>query len=107
VADPQLNDRWSFGSRFEWMRDDDGSRIAGIGALMDSNKGWFAPPGFAGNFYDLTFGLNYRPNGNFLLRPEIRWDWYDGTPNIADQLPYAGSSSKQQFTTAMDLVFTF
>ena len=30
--------------------------------------------GFAGDFYDITYGFNYKPNGNLTVRPEIRYD---------------------------------
>lgn len=102
-----LNKKWSVGTRFEWVRDEDGSRIAGIGNLLGTDKGWNGLPGFTGSFTDLSFGLNYRPHPNFVLRPEIRWDWYDGPTNPAGQLPFNNKTSRSQFTTAMDAVVTF
>ena len=32
----------------------------------------------AGNYYEATAGINYRPHANVVLRPEVRIDWYDG-----------------------------
>ncbi|MCR4411920.1 MAG: porin [Thermoguttaceae bacterium] len=103
----KLNDRWSLGARFEWMRDDDGSRIAGIGNLLGTDKGWLGLPGFAGDFFNMSLGLNWRPHPNVVFRPEVRWDWYDGTRNLAGQFPFDDGTSRDQFTTAMDLIVTF
>ena len=103
----KLNDRWSLGLRFEWARDEDGSRIAGIGNAIGSSKGWRGQPGFAGSWYDATVGLNYRPHPNVVVRPEVRWDWYHGSPNVAGQLPFDHYQATSQFTTAMDMIITF
>ncbi|MGQ9573824.1 MAG: outer membrane beta-barrel protein [Thermoguttaceae bacterium] len=102
-----LNPCWSAGLRFEWFRDDDGSRVAGVGNWIGSGKGWLGLPGFAGNFYDLSFGLNWRPNPNLVFRPEIRWDWYDGTRNVAGELPFDGGNQSDQLTFAVDVLLTY
>lgn len=60
-----------------------------------------------GPFSDLSLGLNYRPHPNFVLRPEVRWDWYGGGPNLAGQLPFGNMNQTSQFTYAMDMIFTF
>jgi hypothetical protein len=44
------------------------------------NPGYYAT-GFAGNFWELTCGLNYRPNRYWAVRPELRYDWF--APNDA------------------------
>jgi hypothetical protein len=103
----KLNDCWSLGLRYEWVRDEEGSRIAGIGGAIGSDKGWGGSPGFAGSFHDLSLGLNYRPHPNLVLRPEVRWDWYDGSRNVANQLPFDNYTASDQFTTAVDLIFTY
>jgi hypothetical protein len=103
----KLNPKWSAGLRYEWVRDQEGSRIAGIGGLLGTDKGWLGQPGFAGSFHDLSIGLNYRPNGNIVLRPELRWDWYNGPTNLAGQLPFNEFQSRNQMTAAMDLLVTF
>ena len=77
----KLNDKWSAGLRYEWVRDNDGSRVAGIGNVLLTDRGWNGLPGLAGAYNDLSLGLNWRPHPNFVLRPEVRWDWYDGRPN--------------------------
>jgi hypothetical protein len=60
-----------------------------------------------GPFQDVSLGLNYRPHPNVVLRPEVRWDWYDGLPNGAQQLPFDNYTRKDQFTFAIDLITTF
>jgi hypothetical protein len=102
-----FNPQWSVGARFEWMRDDDGARVYGAGKALGSSAASMLSPGFAGNFYDLTFGTNWRPHPNILVRHEIRWDWYNGTPNIDGLKPYDNGSDRSQLTTAMDLIVTF
>ena len=105
----KLNPKWSVGLRYEWVQDNGGSRIAGIGNVLGTDKGWLGAPGFAGAFSDLTVGLNYRPHPNFTLRPELRWDWYTGppNPNPATPLPFGDYNHASQFTVAMDLLTTF
>jgi hypothetical protein len=103
----QLNAKWSAGARYEWVNDADGSRIAGIGNALESDRGWGGQPGFTGSFNGVTLGLNYRPNPNFVLRPGVRWDSYNGPTNPAGQLPYGDFLRSSQSTFAMDLVTTF
>ncbi len=102
-----FNPCWSAGLRLEWLRDDDGSRVAGVGNWIGSGRGWLGAPGFAGNFYDLTLGLNWRPHANWTVRPEVRWDWYDGTRNLAGQFPFDAGNQRDQFTFAVDVLTTF
>lgn len=101
-----ISPKLSAAVRVEWLRDDDGVRIAGVGNAVPG-KGWSALPGFAGNFYELTLGLNWRPHPNCLLRPEVRWDWYDGSRNLQGQLPFDDGTSDHQFLCATDLIITF
>jgi hypothetical protein len=103
----KLNQKWSVGARYEWVRDEEGSRVIGIGTLMGTDKGWQGNPGFAGSFHDVTLGLNYRPHPNFNFRPCVRWDAYDGPKNPSGQYPYGDFARTSQFTFATDLVITF
>ncbi len=75
----QIIDHWKAGLRFEWMRDDDGTRISGAANRGNPNRG-----PFEGNFYSLAVGLNVSPHPNVLLRPEIRSDWFTGNPHPFD-----------------------
>ncbi len=102
----QLNDQWRAGMRVECFRDEDGVRVAGIGNLPDA-RGWDGKPGFAGTFTELTFGLNWIPKPNFRVRPELRWDWYSGTRNLDNELPFDGGRGTDQFTFATDFIWMF
>ena len=42
---------------------------------MLGNFGYWAGD-FAGNFWELTFGLNYYRSKNLVIRPELRYDWF-------------------------------
>ena len=64
-------------------------------------------PGFEGSFTSLTMGLNWKPKLNVLVRPEARWDWYDGSTNWGGQLPFDDYTSNDQFTLATDVVIMF
>jgi hypothetical protein len=69
-----LNQCWGIGGRGEWWKSDGQS------------------------FYEVTGGLNYRPFVNFVVRPELRYDWTPGGTA-------AGSSN--QTTLAIDAVLTY
>ncbi len=91
----------------EWVRDNDGSRIFGVGNILGTDRGWNGQPGMAGGYNDLSLGLNYRPHPNCVFRPEVRWDWYDGVPNAAGQLPFNDETKREQFLFAVDMILTF
>lgn len=100
----KINTKLTLGTRFEWFDDAQGSRVAGIGNL---NNGWTALPGFEGNFFEWTNGFNYQPCPNMNIRPELRYDWYSGTRNLADQLPFGDGKHHDQLTVAFDVVIVF
>jgi len=92
---------WAAGLRFEWFRDNDGERVQGLGVGIASDSG-----GFQGNFYELTGGLNWRPQRNILVRPELRWDWFNpDEPTVPH--PFGGATRNDQFLAALDLVLTY
>lgn len=99
-----INPCWSAAMRVEWLRDDDGARVAGPGNIPGVRA--FSGRGFAGDFYNVTLGLNWRPTPNWLVRPEIRWDWYDG-PAGPTGLPFDGGNRDDQFTAAIDATLLF
>ncbi|NLE39575.1 MAG: outer membrane beta-barrel protein, partial [Pirellulaceae bacterium] len=104
----QLNRKWSAGMRAEWFRDQDGTRVMGVGNLPDA-RGWMGALGYKGSFTELTVGLNYKPRSNILVRPELRWDWYagDANPNGPYPYPFDDGTKKSQFTAACDFVWMF
>ncbi len=89
-----INDCWKWGTRVEWFRDDDGVRVTGV---RPSNP--IAGQSFVGNFYEISTGLNWLPTNNLVVRPEVRWDWYDGTG-----LPFDDGTKDNQFVGAVDMI---
>ncbi|MCA9173496.1 MAG: outer membrane beta-barrel protein [Planctomycetales bacterium] len=92
-----LNNSWTFGTRMEWFRDDDGARVTG------NRPGNPYAGGSPGNFYEWALGLNYRSSNNLLVRPECRWDWYDGNGTR----PFDFNRRSGQFTAGLDLILQF
>lgn len=68
----RLNRNWKAGARFEWFNDEEGTRV-GLNRSRNPND-----PPFPGEFYSTSVGLNWTPTRSFMMRPEIRADWYDG-----------------------------
>jgi len=101
-----INPKWSAGMRAEWFRDNDGARVFGIGN-QPGILGWDGGPGFVGDFTELSLGVNWRPNPNWVLRPEVRWDWYNGSRDVRGNLPFDDGTRSDQFTFATDLILTF
>ena len=87
--------------RFEYFRDDDGVRVGGV---RPGNPLQF---GHAGNFWALAAGLNWTPHANFIIRPEVRYDWYDGI-NLTGNDPFDTDNppgDDEQLLAAMDVIF--
>ncbi len=89
----QLNDCWAAGMRIEWFRDNDGVRISQNGAAT-------------GSYYELTAGLNWRPQANVTVRPELRYDWFNGVAAAGNQ-PFNNGNSTDQFSGGFDVIFTY
>jgi len=87
-----INDCWTAGTRFEWFRDDDGVRVTGVRA---SNP--IAGASFVGDFFEVSSGLNWKPGNNLTVRPELRYDWFEGTG-----LPYDDATKDDMFTAGLD-----
>ena len=91
----KLNDQWSVGTRFEWLRDNGGY-------VIDK----------AGDYYQVTLGLNWNPWKNVSIRPEARYDWCRGgtTPfgpsNIFGGYPVQDTRS-DQVSGGCGMVITF
>ncbi len=98
----RLNCCWTLGARYEWFRDDDGTRVQGLG-----NANPIAGGQFAGNFFDVSLGLNYQRSPNLVVRPEVRYDWYDANAGSGGTRPFDDGNSNKQFTAAVDVIFSF
>ncbi|MDA1050530.1 MAG: porin [Planctomycetota bacterium] len=100
-----VNDCWKLGARVEWFRDDDGVRLTGapIRETATGGAGLLTPAAAAGNYYNITVGANWTPRTNLTVRPELRWDWSDGTTGQ----PYDSGTKDGQFTAAFDAIVVF
>lgn len=87
-----LTEQLRAGLRFEWMRDEAGTRVGGNPVRDNPNLG-----PFAGSFYSVSVGLNYRPYPNVLIRPEVRADWFDG-----QRQPFNDGLNKNQVLAAIN-----
>jgi hypothetical protein len=102
-----INDKWSAGMRGEWFRDNNGILVSNLEPFSANTLGnGGTPVSFPGNFYEITAGLNWKPNANLLVRPEIRWDWSDAV-GPAGQKVYNGGTTDDQFLFAIDAILTF
>ncbi|MEZ6073952.1 MAG: outer membrane beta-barrel protein [Pirellulales bacterium] len=93
-----INRDWKAGMRFEWFRDEEGTRV---GLNRPSNPN--VPP-LPGNFFSLSFGVNWSPTDNLILRPEMRADWYSGN-SVVD--PYDDGNDSTQYMLGFDGIMTF
>ena len=93
-----INDCWKTGLRFEWFRDEDGTRV-GLNRPSNPNN---VP--FVGNFYSVAAGVNWMPTSNLTLRPEIRADWYDGNQPVQ---PFNDGIDSSQLLLGVDAILVF
>ena len=98
------------GLRLEWFRDNNGA-IVQYGLRNGSPE----LGQFAGNFWAMTWGLNYLVGKNLIIRSELRYDWFSQDEGNAAQgvgLPFgklAGGLGTQsdQFYGGCDIVWQF
>ena len=93
------------GVRMEWFRDDDGTRVASVGDRVTPNSNPTSGGGFIGDFFGLTAGVNWSPNGNLIVRPELRFDWFEADGN--SNLPFDDGNSDDMVTGAVDVILLF
>ena len=93
----QINDKLTAGLRVEWFYDESNSRIMGL-PIEDSYEG--------GQYVNITLGANYFLGDNFLIRPELRWDWSDTLVNGIDR-PFVDFSEESQITISFDVIHEF
>jgi len=109
----KINCCWTAGVRAEWFRDDDGVRVAPAGDYANTglfpNSNPASVGGFEGNFYAVAFGLNYKPqsNANLVVRPEVRYDHFQGNGVGGLANPYDDGNSDEQFVYGIDLIYLY
>ena len=107
-----LKDNVSIGMRAEWFRDQNGFRVGYPGRVSAATNGGgysYALPGGAASgvgasYYELTWGLNWKPTKWLNLRPNVRYDWLDTTAT-AYTSPFGGQ--KDQVLFSNDFTVTF
>lgn len=92
----KLADTVRLGTRIEWFRDQSGTRV---GLTEQSNPNKVPLPG---NYASWTWGINWTPYKNVMLRPEVRWDSYRGPAK-----PYDDGLRTYQFLVGMDAIVQF
>lgn len=85
----QASECLAYGTRFEWFRDQEGVRVGNGRA----------------HYFEWTVGLNYRPFANFVVRPELRYDFV-ASPGGAVR-PFDRGRSSDQLAGGFDMIFTF
>ncbi len=107
-----VNDCLSYGLRYEWFSDDDGTRVT---QLLPDDAHTLPIAGVPTHWQEITFGANYKPHANVVVRPEARFDWADPLVDDPDYSvgpengsgPYDDFSDRSQFTLGTDVIVTF
>lgn len=114
-------DNLGVGVRAEWFRDNDGFRVCSpgrVGAATNWNKsqGTFVSSAASflstcqpASYYAITAGVNYKPLKWLTLRPNVRYDWVEGTDlSLGDAYhPFGNGNKSDQFLFSADAVITF
>jgi hypothetical protein len=112
-----IKDNLSIGLRAEWFRDQNGFRVCSPGrvaAAADNSGGNYAAAGsygstcVAASWYQVTAGLTYKPKKWLNIRPNIRYDYADGTnTNGSTYMPFGNANQTYQVLMSTDIVITF
>jgi putative OmpL-like beta-barrel porin-2 len=126
----KVNNCWTWGFNYEWFRDESGYRVGGFLPNFGQGATGFNAAtglsttsqfrglssnisGFAGVFNQITLGPRWTPNPNLVIRPNLRFDWYDGPrgavtgTNPGGALPYDNGSKRQQGILGTDVIVVF
>jgi hypothetical protein len=108
------NEKWTWGVNLEWFRDEEGFRVGGFLPVPPStpqNSSVEGLPttrsGFAGNFFQTTMGPKWQFHKNMFLRPNLRFDYFDGNANVNGLLPFGDGNKHWQGILATDLAIVF
>lgn len=81
------------GIRAEWFRDQNGARV-GYPARTTY-------PGIASSYYAVTAGVTWKPVKWLNVRPNVRYDWADGSK------PFDAGTNDDQFLFSTDMTINF
>ena len=109
-----IKDNLSVGMRAEWFRDQNGFRVWGPGrvaAATNNSNNSYAVPGVnnssavGASYYELTWGLNWKPTKWLNLRPNVRYDWIDTTATTYNNSPFGGQQDQVLFSNDFTVTF--
>jgi hypothetical protein len=114
-------DNLTAGIRGEWFRDQNGLRVCSPGRVAAATSGdgtSYAIGGQVNNstcnygggasYYAVTAGVNWKPLKWLNIRPNVRYDWADGTDvNTGGQYRPFGNNKQDQFLFSTDMNITF
>lgn len=111
----QQTAEWAWGVGGEWFRDEEGFRVGGFLPLPPTNDPSIHTRGlskdrngYAGSFFDLTFGPRWTPNTYVVVRPNVRFDWFSGSVNNAGGLkPFDNGNKNSQVLLGIDVILNF
>ena len=114
-----IKDNLSIGIRGEWFRDQNGFRVCSPGRVSAASSDYqnssnYAAAGsygstcVAASWYQVTAGLNYKPKKWLNIRPNIRYDYADGTNTDGSAYkPFGNANQTYQVLMSTDIVITF
>jgi Putative beta-barrel porin-2, OmpL-like. bbp2 len=103
------NEKLAWGLNFEWFRDQGGYRVGTLLPTLtyptSKARGLASDRyGYVGNFYQLTFGPKWTPTKSLFIRPNVRFDWFDGIASNPGSLqPFGNGNRKNQVLIGADV----
>lgn len=117
-----IKDNLTAGIRTEWFRDQNGFRVwspGRISAASSNGLDSYASGGLNNNYsgsnsgagasyYGITAGMNWKPMKWLNIRPNVRYDWVDGTiATTGGQYRPFGNNKQDQFLFSTDFAVNF
>lgn len=92
----RLGEKLHTNLRAEWLRDENAANVlwSGVGAG-------------GGDVYALSANLGWEPVPHLLVRPELKFDWYDGTGHLFAPGPNGLARRDSQLLAVLNLEFRF
>jgi hypothetical protein len=115
-----VKDNLTAGIRAEWFRDQDGFRVwspqriaaassNGLNSYASGGLGNYSVSNFGSgaSYYAITAGMNWKPMKWLNVRPNVRYDWADGTAPTGGQYRPFGNAKQDQFLFSTDFAVNF